>query len=187
MRGGDRLRLFVALPLPEETVERLVRWQHEALCAPPGTRVVPRANLHVTLAFLGGRPATDVDAIVAAIAGAAAESGRLELEVRRYRETSRVGMLVLADGGGGAPARLLAEGVHARLARLGLYEPEARAWTPHVTVVRFRERPRLAPQLPDLGAISPSEVALYHSVLRPSGAQYEIRESVALGGSDVGS
>jgi hypothetical protein len=54
-------------------------------------------------------------------------------------------------------------------------------------VLRFRERPRLRPALPDLGAVGPSEVALYHSVLRPTGAQYEIRESVALGGSHLGS
>jgi hypothetical protein len=29
---------------------------------------------------------------------------------------------------------------------------------------------------------SPSEAALYHSVLRPDGAQYEVLEAVALGG-----
>ena len=187
MKGGDRLRLFVALRLPDEVVERLVRWQREALDAPPATRLVPQDNLHVTLAFLGGRTASDVDAIVAAITDAAAESGPLELEVRRYRETPRVGMLVLADRGGDTGAAHLAAGVHDRLARLGVYEPEGRPWTPHVTVVRFRERPRLAPPLPDLGPISPSEAALYHSVLRPTGAQYEIRESVALGGSHGGS
>jgi hypothetical protein len=49
-------------------------------------------------------------------------------------------------------------------------------------VARFRERPRLTPAVPDLGSFSPSEVALYHSVLRPAGAQYEILVSVALGG-----
>jgi hypothetical protein len=49
-------------------------------------------------------------------------------------------------------------------------------------VARFRAQPRLAPAVPDLGAISPSELALYHSVLRPTGAQYAILESVALGG-----
>src|SRR5215211_4532760 len=57
-----------------------------------------------------------------------------------------------------------------------------RAWLPHVTVLRFRERPRLRPELPDLGEVSPSEAAVYSSVLRPTGAQYEILESVPLGG-----
>ena len=59
---------------------------------------------------------------------------------------------------------------------------ERRAWLPHVTVLRFRRLPRLRPAPPELGRVSPSEVALYTSVLRPTGAQYEIRESVPLGG-----
>jgi 2'-5' RNA ligase len=69
-----------------------------------------------------------------------------------------------------------------RLEELGAYRRERRGWLPHVTVARFRDRPRLSPAVPALGSFSPSEVALYHSVLRPAGAQYEILESVALGG-----
>jgi len=37
--------------------------------------------------------------------------------------------------------------------RLGVYEPEQRLWLPHLTVVRFRARPRLVPEPPDLGAV----------------------------------
>jgi 2'-5' RNA ligase len=81
-----------------------------------------------------------------------------------------------------ARATALAEDVHERLERLGVYEREQRPWLPHVTVVRFRERPRLDPPLPDLAPVSPSEAAVYHSVLRPTGAQYEVLEAVALGG-----
>ena len=68
------------------------------------------------------------------------------------------------------------------LERLGVYERERRRWLPHVTVLRFRRAPRARPPVPDLGRVSPSEVALYHSVLRPTGAQYEILQSVPLGG-----
>ena len=77
-----------------------------------------------------------------------------------------------------AVSRAIGEG----LERLGVYEREARRWLPHVTVLRFRSAPRLRPPLPDLGRVSPSEAALYHSVLRPAGAQYEILQSVPLGG-----
>jgi 2'-5' RNA ligase len=89
-------------------------------------------------------------------------------------------MLVLEDRDGHAAA--LADDVHGRLERLGVYRREARPWLPHLTVLRFRDRPRLRPELPDLGEVSPSEAAVYHSVLRPGGAQYEVLESVALGG-----
>ena len=89
-------------------------------------------------------------------------------------------MVVLDDDGGRATA--LAGDVQERLERLGVYRRERRPWLPHVTVIRFRERPRLAPPAPDLGEVCPSEAAVYHSVLRPTGARYEVLESVALGG-----
>ena len=68
------------------------------------------------------------------------------------------------------------------LEELGVYERERRDWLPHVSVARFREQPRLQPSLPELGEFSPSEAAVYHSLLRPGGASYEILESFALGG-----
>ena len=89
-------------------------------------------------------------------------------------------MLVLDDEGGRATA--LADALHGRLERLGVYERERRPWLSHLTVVRFRERPRLAPPLPELGTFGPSDAALYHSVLRSTGAQYEVLETFALGG-----
>jgi 2'-5' RNA ligase len=82
------------------------------------------------------------------------------------------------DGRGG----LLAEALATRLEELGVYRPERRPWLPHVTVARFRRPPGLRSELPRLGEVSPSEAALYTSVLRRTGAQYEIRESVPLGG-----
>jgi 2'-5' RNA ligase len=89
-------------------------------------------------------------------------------------------MLVLSDEGSAATA--LAEDLHGRLERLGVYRREARSWLPHLTVVRFRTRPRLDPALPPLGPFGPSDAAVYHSVLRSAGAQYEVVESFALGG-----
>jgi 2'-5' RNA ligase len=174
--GRDRARIFLALALPADAVQRLVEWQSREL---RGRLVVP-ANLHVTLAFLGSRPAGEVPAIERELREAAASAARPVLEVRGYSETRSVGMLVLEDRGRHATA--LAEDLHERLERLGVYRREARPWLAHVTVLRFRERPRLRPELPDLGEISPSEAAVYHSVLRPGGAQYEVLESVALGG-----
>lgn len=176
--GRERPRLFVALPLPDDARQQLSAWQQRELAGASDTRVVPTANLHVTLAFLGARPASDVDAVLALLRDAARATRRPVLEAVRYRETRSVGMVVLDDEEGRAVR--LAEEVGKGLERLGVYERERREWLPHVTVLRFRRPPRLAPPVPDLGRVSPSEVALYHSVLRPTGAQYEIVESVAL-------
>jgi 2'-5' RNA ligase len=172
----DRARIFLALPLSPDVVEPLARWQQHELRG----RVVTPENLHVTLAFLGSRPVGELGAIADELRGAAAAADPPVLSVRGYRETRSVGMLVLDDLDGRAGT--LADDLHGRLERLGVYRRESRPWLAHLTVLRFRERPRLRPPLLDLGAVCPSEAAVYHSVLRPGGAQYEILESAALGG-----
>ncbi len=160
-------------------LDRLSEWQLAELGGASG-RVVPRGSVHITLAFLGRRPPTDAPAIARQLQEAAAPARLPLLEVRAYCETRSVGMLVLADEEGRAAA--LATDLHERLERLGIYRREARPWLPHLTVLRFRESPRLRPEVPDLGRFSPSDAALYTSVLRPGGAQYEVLTSVALGG-----
>ncbi len=158
-------------------LDALVAWQVQELEAGGGDfRPVPRPNLHVTLAFLGWWPAERVEEVTETLRRRA---GRIEPPVftaRRYRETRSVGMVVLSEDRG---ASRLAYGLQRDL----LGEVERRPWLPHVTVVRFRSRPRLEPQLPDLPPFRTSDAAVYHSVLRPAGAQYEVLETVALGGS----
>jgi 2'-5' RNA ligase len=177
VEGRERARLFCGLRLPDQALDTLQAWQADHIGA---GRPVARDHLHVTLAFLGHRPVEELDAIVDALRAAAAAAGPIRFLPDRYRETRSVGMLVLTDPGG--QATRLAEDLQGRLERLGVYEREEREWLPHLTVVRFRERPRLEPPLPDLGEFSPSDAAAYHSVLRSTGAQYVVVESFALGG-----
>ena len=177
MGGGERLRLFCALRLPGDVVERLAAWQAAHLS---GGRGVPPGNLHVTLAFLGQRPAGDVPAVARELAGAAAGAGVIRLREQRYRETRSVAMIVLEDVGG-AGSRLAGD-LAGRLERIGVYRPETRPWLAHVTVARFREPLRRSPPLPGLGEISPSDAAVYVSRLRPGGALYEPLEIAGLGG-----
>jgi RNA 2',3'-cyclic 3'-phosphodiesterase len=174
---GERLRLFVALRLPDPVLDALEIWQRRLR----NVRVVPREHLHVTVAFLGHRPAGELEGILGELREAAGDAAPdLRLTPTRYRETRSVAMLVCDDEGGRAAA--FAEDVHARLERLGVYRREARPWLPHVTVARFRDRPRLRLEPPAVGTFVPSDAAAYLSRLRPSGAQYEVLESVVLGG-----
>jgi 2'-5' RNA ligase len=175
--GDERLRLFLALRLPSPVLDAVDAWAAAEL---RGGRIVPREHLHVTLAFLGSRPAGELEEIVAALRAAAASARPIELEILRWRETRSVGMLVLADSNGAAGA--LASDLHDRLESLGVYRREPRPWLPHVTVLRFRERPRLVPALPELDPFGPSDAAAFLSRLHPSGARYEVLESSALGG-----
>jgi len=169
-----------SIRLPEPAVEALAGWQARELHG----RVVPPENLHVTLAFLGSRPAGELPVILGVLERAAADAAPLRLDVTGYRESRSVGMLTLADEAGATAA--LAERLHAELEQLGVYRREARRWLPHVTVLRFRERPRLRPEPPSLGWMS-SDAAAFLSRLHPpnpaaTAARYEVLDSFRLGG-----
>ncbi len=182
MAGDERIRLFCALLLPDGTLDALEAWQREQLPSADrsGPRLVGRENLHVTLAFLGARPAAEVEAIGAALRGAAAAAGPVLLRPSRYRETRSVGMIVMDDLEGTGEA--LADDLGRRLEAIGAYRREQRRWLAHVTVWRFREQPRLRPPLPPQENIRSVRCALYRSTLGPGGARYDALQSVALGG-----
>jgi 2'-5' RNA ligase len=181
VEGDERLRLFCALLLPPAAMDDLVAWQTAEL-TPRGEklRVVSPENLHVTLAFLGATPAARAGEVAEALRQACAGRERLLFAVDRYRETRSVAMIALTDVGGRGEG--IAESLFAALEERDLYRREERGWLPHVTVARFRDRPRLDPPLPELGEVAPSDAAVMISRLRPGGAQYEIFESVSLGG-----
>lgn len=179
VEGHDRLRLFCALQLPDGVVQDLVAWQRDAIPELEGLRRLRPEQLHVTLAFLGHRPVSDVPVVIRALEEACARAAVPSLAPRRYRETRSVGMIVLDDAGDRATR--LAERLHKRLERARVYQREKRRWLPHLTVVRFRTPPRLRLEPPALGVFEPSDAAVYHSLLRPGGAQYEVLHTVALG------
>jgi 2'-5' RNA ligase len=179
VEGDERIRLFLALEVPEDVAARLARWAKRHLA---GGRALD--TFHITLAFLGRQPSSLVAPIVDVLRREAEATEPFELELVRYRETRSVGMLVLADRSG--RATLLADRVQRGLERLGVYERERRPWLPHVTVLRFRERPRLRPPLPRIRPFVPSEAAALLSRLHPSGARYEVLESCSIGTAEPG-
>jgi 2'-5' RNA ligase len=173
--GRDaRIRLFLALEVPDEVADGLRRWSARHLA--PGR---PVESFHVTLAFLGSQPRTALAAILESLRREVSATEPFCLEPFRYRETRSVGMLVLADPSGQATS--LAERLQTSLERLELYARERRPWLPHITVVRFRERPKLSPPIPAIGSFAPSGAAAFLSRLHPSGARYEVLESCSLG------
>jgi 2'-5' RNA ligase len=180
VQRDERLRLFLALQLPDDVVAQLTEWQVEVLqnAELPG-RLVPPGNLHITLAFLGSRPAGEVPTILRILEDAVRAADVPDFEVVRWRERRAAGMLELRDRTGTTAARLAGR-VQAELADLGLYRFENRDWLPHVTVLRYRDRPRLHPPLPELAPFAPSGAAAFLSRLHPSGAVYEVLESFPL-------
>jgi 2'-5' RNA ligase len=177
--GSPRVRLFVALELPEEITAPLARWAGDAFGGHPDLRLVRPESLHVTLAFLGYMYERDVERIAAT--AFAQHLPRIELRATGVspvpRSRPRLFALDLAD-----PAGALGEwqqGLSERLHAAGLYEPEKRPFWPHVTLARAKrgKTPRgvVVPELTEdlRRPFQADTVTLYRSTLRPQGAVYE--------------
>jgi 2'-5' RNA ligase len=176
------LRLFVALELPPAARSALVAFR-EAAADPDIWRPVPDEALHLTLAFLGRRPAGDVATVssildeVGQTAPRLVLAGGLLLPPRR----ARVLCASLEDPDGtltGLQARLGDE-----LAAAGVYTPEKRPFRAHATVARLRARaraPRSISEAPEPLEFTGGPLTLFESRLHPHGARYEPLARVSL-------
>lgn len=179
---SPRVRLFVALDLPDRVRAGIADWGREAL-ADPALRPVREESLHITLAFLGWLPEKEVPRLAGIVAAGGAPAPVLELGDPVPRpELGRPRLYALPVASPGTvelQARLQEQLVGARL-----HEPEKRPFWPHVTVARVgkEERsskrpapvskpPRALPKrlLRPFGGV---RMTLYRSQLQPLGAQY---------------
>jgi 2'-5' RNA ligase len=171
---------------PPATVRReLAGWLREHRAALPGVRPVPEEGLHVTLAFLGERPPSELDPIAAAVAAAASAGAAADLGVgaplwlppRRPRALT----VEVHDDRGDLRA-LQADVASALDAAVGWRED--RAFRPHLTLGRLRPdalRERPAPAATPALRFDGEAVTLYRSLLEPTGARYVAVERVPLG------
>jgi 2'-5' RNA ligase len=168
---SDSLRLFVALELPADVRETL------AGVDTSNTRAIPLEALHLTLAFLGSRPPSDVDAIARVLQGEAqtpaprlATAGTVVLP----RGRPRVIAVALDDLDGTLAA--LQGRVSAGLEAAGVDTPEKRPFRAHVTTSRLRPRallPRLDHKWPEPAIVFTADrLTLFQSQLHPKGARY---------------
>ena len=186
----EALRLFVALELPEPVREALVVFR-EAAADPTVWRPVAPEALHVTLAFLGYRREREIERIAGLLDGVASPAPELRLRPDPVgRPPGRPRLFAIEADSPGTVA-LQAE-ISDALERARLYEPEKRAFWPHVTVARTRRerrgsnkpakvdvRPRALPEDLERPFVS-IRVRLYRSHLRPQGAEYEPLSSTDL-------
>ena len=175
--GGERVRLFVALDLPEPVRAALLEWR--AAQAPlQGLRLTSPAALHATLCFPGWRPTEEIAPVAESCATATGgcERPRLRLGESLWLPPRRPRVLSVAlEDPTGVLGRLQAS-LSAALSKGGWYEPESRPYLAHVTVARMPARSRVrAVELPSPRALefnAPS-VTLYRSRLERGGARYE--------------
>jgi 2'-5' RNA ligase len=176
----ERRRLFVGVPLAED----LVGFVNEAQAALPvrsDTRLMRRDQLHVTLCFLGElggeaaeRAARVLSGVPCTMGGVVSLGGYVCLP---SAARARVVALAIEDGEGILTA--LFERVASGLEREGLFQREARAFRPHLTIARLRRPGKLglSADMPT-AAFEVRSVCLYESVLSREGARYKMLQAV---------
>lgn len=178
------IRAFVAIALPDEVRDALEELQ--ALL--PLWRPVPGENLHLTLSFLGPISPEAVRDAHEALCGVSAEAFSVELSGAGLFGGARP-HAVWAGVSPSAPLSQLQRRIDRRLRMVGL-APQARKFTPHVTLARPRNLPasdvaRLAGAVAGAagfraGPFVVQEFALYRSHLAPGGAHYSEMARYAL-------
>lgn len=193
----ERVRLFVALELPEPVRDALIRWRDDVTGQARRDDVTGQAralrwldsdSLHVTMCFLGWRSPGELGVIAGAMrvlagAGAGAGAARLSLGAPVWLPPRRPRVLAVeVEDPDGSITRAQAA-LSRALAAGGWYEPERRRYLPHVTVARVARGGRAPRGGPP--RISPLEfdgerVTLFRSRLSRVGARYEPLASIEL-------
>lgn len=177
-------RVFFALWPDDEAASHLEALGEE-LAARGRGRVIRRASLHLTLAFVGAVPPDQICRLEQVAAGLRADAFDLSLD--RLGFWPQGGILWAGCRRAPAPLRRLAAVLVADLGGAG-FDIDGRsgaARMPHVTLAR---RVRCA-SLPRLGtpiAWRASEFALVESELQPAAARYRRLASFPLGEADAG-
>jgi 2'-5' RNA ligase len=163
-------RIFVALPMATADAERLAGWAATALDG-RRLRLLAPAALHATVVFCGAVPAERVVEIEIIVRAATPANLSFRLAPRAVRVLgATVAAVYASDETLAATQATIAR----QLADSGLARAERRPWLPHVTVARARRgaRPRLGPLEPPPVPLAGGEIAIYESLLSPSGATY---------------
>lgn len=171
------MRLFTALDLTPEVIHNL-----EAFLArvKPTARITwsPINNLHITTKFIGEWPEEKMDALTDALSGI---QSRANLQVHIHK----VGFFPNPHSprnfwcGIEAPGIAeLAGDTDRAIAPLGI-EPEKRAYSPHLTLARIKDKPNLQPlreaitaESLEFGSFEAMSFFLYRSQLHPTGSVY---------------
>jgi len=179
----EGVRAFVALELPGRVREAIGELQAQLRPRLGSIRLVRPEGAHLTLRFLGEASPQQVEALRAPLARAAARCPSCEVRVAGLgtfpeRGSPRVLWLGLAP-----PDTVLAlQAACERAAVAAGFAPEERAFRPHLTLGRWRERDR-HPDLPpaDLGPARVDTLVLFRSDLQPGGAAYAALARFPLG------
>ena len=195
MSDQSSLRLFLAMSLPEPIRLGLIAAAAPLRETNSEVRWARAEGLHLTLVFLGARPAEQVDEIAGAAGAACAVARQFSLTVGGhgcFPSPARARVLWAGLEGETAALTALQQAILTALVAARLMESGER-FTPHLTMGRVRETAG-SPTRADLGhrwlALPPPEPAsflvreihLINSVLGPGGSRYTTLRVLPLAG-----
>ena len=183
-----KLRLFVAVLIPHEVLTQL-----DELVSPLRSKLVnarwtPVENQHLTLKFLGSTPADRFEAVAKTceMVAAGRGGGRLSFtELGAFPSRTRIRVLWMGIDDRETVLAPVAADLDGAMGSLG-FPAEGRAYTPHLTLARFKLPVPLKSGFPEIDATAVpgfmvTEIALMRSFLSPKGARYEVAETFRLG------
>jgi len=168
-------RLFIAL-WPSAAAARQLANLTDALHAECGGRKIPRANQHVTVAFLGNVAAEGMVDVQQAMHQSVTHSFELQLDAVEYRK--RGGMLWARASRVPEALDALVQQLRVRLGDAG-FSVEDRAFVPHVTLLRDAQKPAHL-NIPLHLNWQAHELTLVRSHLDRHAARYDVVYRVAL-------
>jgi 2'-5' RNA ligase len=187
------IRSFIAIDFPEETRSALEDVQERLKQSGAGVRWVKPGSIHLTLKFLGNIQVAQVEDIARAVAREIQDQPPITLRPAGLGAfPSRRKPRVIWIGMEGEVQRL--NGIQARLENalepLG-FDREKRPFRPHLTIGRVKDRRRLQSlidamaelKIPEFDSFDVTEIILYKSDLRPTGAIYTKLHRVPLAAS----
>lgn len=144
--GTEKVRLFVAIPVPD-SIKTALRRMQQTLKEASGDSVrwsTPE-QLHITLLFLGYVESTELPALEKAFAAVGKEMPRLHLSVQRLGcfPNERRPRVIWAGLEGDVEPLKQFQGKLKSALQAWCQKPESRAYQPHLTLGRVREGARV--------------------------------------------
>ena len=139
----EQVRSFIAVELPDEIKETLTQLQAQLkLSSPPSVKWVDPYSIHLTLKFLGNIAVGRISEITQAIEEAAQGMSPFHLEMKGlgvFPNLRRVQVAWVGLAGELDKVSQLQQRIEFNLVSLG-FTAESRAFTPHLTLARLRDR-----------------------------------------------
>ena len=193
------MRLFVALDIDDPIRQSIAGFMQGVRAFAPDARWVRPESLHVTLKFIGERPAEEIASVRESLSGIKTSSFTLGFRDYGFFPTPKSPRVFWIGIEADPALSQLASLIDDSTAKLGIAK-EAHAYSPHLTLARGGqsgsprwpkgEKPnsvfrRLQEKLsalakPDFGTMSAREFYLFDSKLGPGGAIYKKLERFPL-------